>query len=215
MTSLPKTSLIVKELAVMRGTRLIFSGLSFELQAGATLLLTGPNGVGKTTLLRTLAGFLPPMAGSITVNGLGKEDTVSENCHFLGHLNGVKPSLTVAENLYFFTDFLGGEASSADSASELLGLSALSDIPAAYLSAGQKRRLGLARLLCAKRPVWLMDEPAVSLDKASHAVLARMAADHVASGGMLIASTHTDLGLGNASELNLGDHIKAQMAAAS
>lgn len=178
--------------------------VSFEIAGGEALTLTGPNGVGKTTLLRALAGLLPPLSGSVGLGGGDQERSVGEQCHFVGHLNGIKPALSVAENLDFFAKFLGGTAAMASRAAETLGLSDLEDVPAALLSAGQKRRLGLARLLCAERPLWLLDEPAVSLDTASQDILSGMVTAHLSAGGIVAAATHTPLGWPNARTVNLG-----------
>jgi heme exporter protein A len=207
--------LSVENLAVARGLRLIFSALTFSAATGEALVLVGPNGVGKTTLLRTLAGFLPAYTGSVRLEGGDAEASVGEQCHYVGHLNGVKPALRVAENLKFFAEFLGGSLAQAEAAGETLGLGDLGDVPAAYLSAGQKRRLGLARLLCAVRPVWLLDEPAVSLDVTSHEILAGMVAKHLSEGGIVLSVTHTPLGWTTARTMDLGAHAAATFAEAS
>jgi heme exporter protein A len=191
--------LVVEGLTVSRGGRSVLSDLSFVLSAGDALLLTGPNGSGKTTLLRTIAGFLRPDAGRIALEELPGDTEPADEMHFIGHLNGVKASLTVAENLRFWMRYLGGSGGGL----ERLGLEALAHIPAGYLSAGQKRRLGLARLLTAPRPVWLLDEPAVSLDAASLEMLAGLVRQHLADGGIAIAATHVPLGI-EARELRLG-----------
>lgn len=195
--------LTAQDLTVMRGPRAIFAGLSFAVVAGEALILTGPNGIGKTTLLRSIAGFMPLAEGRFQLDGQAQDTALGEVCHFIGHLNGVKPSLTVSETLRFFEAFLGKPGGGAKNAAETLGLETLADIPAGYLSAGQKRRLGLARLLCAKRPIWLLDEPAVSLDRRSQAILASMVNAHLAEGGIAIAATHTDLGWQNARSFDL------------
>jgi heme exporter protein A len=189
--------LVADRLTVMRGIRCIFHAVSLTAGAGEAVILTGANGIGKTTLLRAVAGFVQLSEGDVRLEGSSDGKTLAELCHYVGHLNGVKRNLTVMETLEFFSAFLGGEAASAEEASERLGLDALADIPAGYLSAGQKRRLGLARLLCAPRPLWLLDEPAVSLDVRSQQMLSAIVNEHLAANGIVVAATHTDLGWAN------------------
>ena len=196
--------LIAEGLTTVRGGRSLFAGLSFAVGAGEALLVLGPNGSGKTTLIRTLAGLLGPAEGAIRVDGGVAERSVGEQCHYVGHLNAVKSSLTVEENATFWCRFLGGQRDRLDAALAVFGLAGLRDIPAGYLSAGQKRRLGLARLLLAVRPIWLLDEPTVSLDHAAQEALATVVGAHLAAGGLAIAATHVPLGLPNARELHLG-----------
>ncbi len=196
--------LVVENLRLERGARAVVADLSFLVASGQALLLTGVNGAGKSTLLRALAGLFSPASGSIRLDGLDPESTVAENCHFIGHQNGLKSSLTATENLAFWSRYLGNtEPNRVLEALDRMQLASLETIPAAYMSAGQKRRLGLARLLVANRPVWLLDEPTVSLDQASARLFADLVNAHVASGGIAIAATHLPLGLTNASELRL------------
>lgn len=209
--------LIADQLQVTRGARTIIRDLSFEVAAGEALLLTGANGAGKTTLIRTLAGFLAPSGGTIRLNGGDPERDIAEQSHYVGHANGIKASLTVAENLRFWTEYLAeddrdGNADRLDEALDHFNLLDLSDIPAGYLSAGQKRRLGLARLLVAHRPLWLLDEPTVSLDTASVALLAKAVDAHVTGGGIAIAATHIPLGLAKTRELQLVGGVAAEAA---
>ena len=196
--------LIADGLTSIRGGRTLFAGLSFAVGGGETLLLLGPNGSGKTTLIRTIAGLLGPAEGMIRIDGGDAECSVSEQCHYVGHLNALKSSLTVEENAAFWCRFLGGRREGLDAALGAFGLAGLRDIPAAYLSAGQKRRLGLARVLLAERPVWLLDEPTVSLDGAAQEALVRATEGHLAAGGVVVAATHVPLGLPDARELHLG-----------
>ena len=198
-------NLVAKNLASCRGGRPLFAGISFVLGAGEALLLLGPNGSGKTTLIRTIAGLLTPAAGSIRIEGGDPERSLGEQCHYVGHRNAVKASLTVAENATFWCRFLGRRCDGVDAALAAFGLASLRDIPAAYLSAGQKRRLSLARVLLAYRPIWLLDEPAVSLDQPAQAALTRVVGVHLTAGGVVIAATHVPLGLSKARELHLGD----------
>ncbi len=185
--------LIVDNLTCIRGNRKIFEGLSFTIASGEGLLLEGPNGAGKTSLLRTLAGFIRPGQGSVILKDGNPEHTLAEQCHYVGHLNGIKHSFTVQENVAFWAAFLEGDG--VKKALERFMLSDLSDVPASLLSAGQKRRLGLTRLILAERPLWLLDEPSVSLDRESLAVLAEVITAHIAHGGLVVAATHVDLGI--------------------
>jgi heme exporter protein A len=196
--------LIAEKLCAARGGRMLFAGISFAVEAGGALLVTGPNGAGKTTLLRTLAGLLRPEAGHVRLEGGAAEMSVAEQCHYVGHSNAMKPSLTVAENAAFWSGFLGGATDRLDRALNVFGLAALRDIPAAYLSAGQRRRAGLTRLLLAERPVWLLDEPTASLDDAAQETLVGAANRHLAAGGLVVAATHMPLGFERARELRLG-----------
>ncbi len=170
------------------------------------MILAGANGSGKTTLLRALAGFLLPLEGTIRFDGGDPEKSLAEQAHAVGHANAVKSNLTVRENVTFWADYFGDAKSSPDCGARALahfGLSALADFPAGYLSAGQKRRLGLCRILVCNRPIWLLDEPTVSLDAASTKLLAAAVNTHTASGGIAIAATHLPLGLERARELRL------------
>jgi heme exporter protein A len=195
--------LAADQLTVSLGGRVIFEQLSLNLAAGETVLLTGPNGAGKTTLLRTLAGFLRPDAGRVRFGtdanaGAQAVPDAADVVHYIGHRDAVKPALTVVENLTFWRDYLGGTAASIDAALVALELGHLHDVLAGDLSAGQRRRLGLARLLAAARPIWLLDEPTVSLDQASRARFDAVIAAHVASGGAVIAATHEAFAAGAA-----------------
>ncbi len=183
----------VTELACARGGITVLSGVSFTVRAGEALVLRGPNGIGKTTLLRTLVGLQPAISGQVSLP--------SDIIAYAGHADGVKPTLTVAENLAFWASAYGTSGSAV--ALSALDLGDLVDRPAAQLSAGQKRRLGLARLLVTGRRVWVLDEPTVSLDAASVALFVAALRAHLASGGMALAATHIDLGLDGAQVLDL------------
>lgn len=196
--------LIADQVSAERAGRTVLSGLSFALGDGDGLVLTGPNGAGKTTLLRVLAGFLPPSEGEVKLEGGPDQAEIGELCHFVGHLPQTKASLSVRESLAFDASFLGDATDDRiESVLDQLGLGDLADIRAGYLSAGQRRRVALARLLVAQRPIWLLDEPSVSLDKASTDTLAALISTHRASRGMVIAATHIPLGLQDAKELKL------------
>lgn len=196
-------ALAAHQLSVERGGRLVLQALDFTARAGAALITTGPNGVGKTTLIRTIAGFLPPIAGAVELTGGDPDKDLREQLHYIGHQNALKASLTVRENLLFWAAFLGGSGA-IDAALERFSLRDLADIPTAYLSAGQKRRTSLARLLVADRPLWLLDEPTTALDAYSRDAVIAEGNAHLASGGIIVAATHLPLPFDNADELRLG-----------
>jgi len=187
----------------VRGGREVFCGLDFEACSGEALAVTGPNGSGKTSLLRMIAGLLAMAGGSIGLEGGETELTLPEQAHYLGHRDALKPALSVMENLSFWRDFLGGEAFDAAESLAAVGLDHAAQLPAAYLSAGQRRRLSLARLLAARRPVWLLDEPTSALDAAGQTMFAALMGDHLSRGGLIIAATHAPLGLATR-ELRIG-----------
>lgn len=195
--------LIAENLTIERGGRRIIEGLAFQIVAGEAMVLTGPNGAGKSTLLRGIAGFLPLAEGSIRLEGGAADVEIAEQCHFVGHRDGVKAALSARENAEFTSNYLGS-GGDVTQALKRLGLDELAEVPAAYLSAGQRRRLGLARLLLARRSLWLLDEPTVSLDAASVATLAGIVKEYLAGGGVVVAATHMPLGLEGARELRLG-----------
>jgi heme exporter protein A len=199
--------LIADSLSVRRGERLIFAGLSFGLTAGEALVVRGRNGAGKSSLLAVLAGLLRPEAGRVSLAG-DPEAVPAEAMNFVGHRDGLKAALTAAENLAFAQAVLGLAGLGPRAALEGLGIGALADIPVAYLSAGQRRRVGLGRLLVSARPIWLLDEPAAALDAASQETLGGLMATHLASGGLIVATTHGPLALTGARELTLGDRTK-------
>lgn len=196
--------LIGDKLSSVRGGRVLFADLSFAVAAGEPLVVTGANGSGKTSLLRTIAGLLPAAEGQIRLEGQAGDQPLREQCHYVGHRNAIKTALTVAENAGFWSRFLGGSSERPPRALDAFGLSALRDIPAGYLSAGQQRRLGLARLLLAERPLWLLDEPSTSLDEAAQGMLAAAVNTHLAGGGLAVVATHVPLGFTSARSLRLG-----------
>ncbi|WP_112661919.1 heme ABC exporter ATP-binding protein CcmA [Microvirga flavescens] len=182
----------VENLACERGGRHLFQGLSFALGPGDALVVTGRNGAGKSSLLAILAGRLNPASGVARITE-ARERTLPESLHMVGHRDALKTALTAGENLAFARDFLGSPALSPEAALAAVGLSHVARMPVAYLSAGQRRRVALARLLVAERPLWLLDEPTAALDAVSQGILARLVADHRAGGGMVIATTHAPL----------------------
>ena len=190
------------DLACVRAGLPIFRDVSFAIDAGQVLLVTGPNGSGKTTLLRLIAGLIRPTRGQVTLAGFDPEASIGEEAHYLAHQDALKPSLTVAENLGFWSRFMGPPAS-PETALAAVRLDSLAGVPAAYLSAGQRRRLSLARLLAVYRPIWLLDEPTATLDADGQASLAQIMRDHLASGGIIVAATHGPLGIDGARELRL------------
>jgi heme exporter protein A len=193
----------LRDIAAFRGERLVFEGISFRLDAGEALVLTGANGSGKTTLLRLLAGFVPPAAGNVLWQGaeaLGDLPALGRRTSFLGHQDAVKAGLTVAENLSLGAGGTDGQGA----ALEAMALADLADLPARFLSAGQKRRLAIARLVLQRRSLWLLDEPTTALDAASVAALGVVVAQHRAAGGIVVAATHLDLPLVSPRSLRLG-----------
>jgi heme exporter protein A len=176
----------VENLAAARGLRILFEGLSFRLSGGEVLELRGPNGSGKSTLLRILAGLTWPHAGTARFSGSGDE----LGRHYLGHLDAVKPAETAAEQAAFWARYFGQDQTRAAAAMKRVGLASRAGVPGRGLSAGQKRRLALVRLLIDPRPVWLLDEPTAALDAEGRALVTQLVAEHRASGGMVIAAVH-------------------------
>jgi heme exporter protein A len=191
-------------LACVRGGRQVFSGLGFALSGGEALLVTGRNGAGKSSLLRMVAGLIRPAAGRLVVTGGDTDKTIPEQAHYLGHQDALKPSLTVAENLAFWASYLGGTAEPPEAALAAVGLGALAGLPAGYLSAGQRRRLSIARLVAVPKPIWLLDEPTSALDREAQDMLAGLMRQQLASGGVIVAAAHGPIGLERAKELRLG-----------
>ena len=187
----------------VRGGREVFSGLDFEVSSGEVLAVTGPNGSGKTSLLRLVAGLLMPTEGTIALEGGEAELTLAEQAHYLGHRDALKPALSVLENLSFWRDFLGGEVADASESLDAVGIDHAMHLPAAYLSAGQRRRLSLARLLAVRRPVWLLDEPTAALDAVGQELFSSLMRGHLARGGLIVAATHGPLGI-DTRELRMG-----------
>ena len=195
--------LLAKNIACNRGGRDVFAGVSFTVAAGEALMVTGRNGAGKSSLLRLIAGLVRIAAGRLELSGGEPDAPIGEQAHYLGHQDALKPSLSVAENLKFWTDYLGG-ATPVGVALDAVGLEPLAELPAAYLSAGQRRRLSIARLIAVTRPLWLLDEPTSALDTASQTRLAELMRAHLAGGGLIVAAAHGPIGLERARELKLG-----------
>ena len=195
--------LAAEGVAVFRGERLVFRDISFQVRAGAALVLAGPNGSGKSTLLRLLAGLVRPAAGRVLWNG---GDALSDSAGhgrrvaYLGHQDAVKPGLTVRENVRFAAAVSGRPVAAALTA---VGLDTLADLPARMLSAGQKRRLALSRLVLSAAPLWLLDEPTLGLDSGSIDRFGLLLATHRAGGGIVVAATHVPLPLPDAAGLRL------------
>jgi heme exporter protein A len=196
--------LVASDLACVRGGREVFADLNFSLSAGEALIINGRNGAGKSSLLRIAAGLVPVMTGYIGLMNATSDLPAAEQAHYLGHQDPIKSSLSVAENLKFWTDYLGGNARTKPNALAAVGLDAVANLPAAYLSAGQRRRLSIARLIAVKRPLWLLDEPTSALDAPSQKKLAAIMTAHLKDGGMILAASHGPIGLKRARRMRLG-----------
>jgi heme exporter protein A len=199
----PPIAITAENLAANRGGRPVFAAVSFAVRGEEALAVRGPNGSGKSTLLRLIAGLLTPAAGHLKItpqNG----DRGGQGMHYLGHLDALKPGLTLAENLAFWARLWGSEAEVIEDALDAVGLASLAGLSAAVLSAGQRRRAALARLRLAPRPIWLLDEPTASLDAASEAILGDLISAHLADGGLAVIATHGELPVPAIRTLTLG-----------
>lgn len=194
----PKAALHAKALSCRRGERLVFEGLDLSLGAGDVLFVRGPNGSGKTSLLRVLAGFIRPASGNVSFAG-----GLDEQINYVGHLDPVKPALSVGRNLSLWAELMGGGENTAAALAHF-GLGNLRDLPAQYLSAGQKRRLNLARLVATDRRLWLLDEPTVGLDSEATGQFEDALIEHRANGGLAVIATHIPMSAPGAQELTLG-----------
>lgn len=195
--------LAAENLTCRRGGRLIFEGLSIRLGNGEAIALTGRNGAGKTSLLALLCGRLRPEAGAVRISG-AEDVPPQELIHLVGHRDGLKTALTARENLDFAQALLGEAALAPEEALAKVGLPHVAALPVGYLSAGQRRRVALARLLVSRRPFWLLDEPMSALDSAAQAMLAGLMRGHLDEGGAILAATHGPLGLDGAREVRIG-----------
>ena len=200
--------LVAEGLSATRGEDLIFRDIAFEIAGGEALVVKGPNGSGKSTLLRVLAGLLPARSGSAKLLAAPHPvERLGEAAHYLGHRNAMKRELTVEENLSFWKTFLGdmigGAGVPVEEAVEAVGLGGIAHLPFGYLSAGQQRRMAMAKLLVAWRPVWILDEPTAALDAAAEDMFAGLVTAHLARGGIAIAATHQPLGLEGVQELRM------------
>lgn len=204
MDRFPALALDAHDLACERGGRRVFEGVGFGVAGGEALIVTGPNGAGKSSLLRVLAGLVRPTEGTLTLRGGDADLNLAQQCHYFGHADALKPSLTVEENLGFWRRYFDHPALAIDKALGAVGIDHLAALPAAYLSAGQRRRLSLARLLVSRRPVWLLDEPTAALDVASEARFTEIVASHQAAGGIVVAATHQPLLFSEVRSLVLG-----------
>ena len=199
-------------LECVRGDRPIFAGLDLHLAPGEAVLLTGPNGSGKSSLLRLLAGLLAPAAGTLSWDGVAIDagsETHRARLHYLGHLDAVKPVMSVAENLHFWAQLRGTGEAETRAALSRFALEHLADVAGRLLSAGQRRRLSLARIVATPAPLWLLDEPTVGLDAESVEILASLMAAHRAAGGRIAVATHQKLDLPGAAELSVDDYPPA------
>jgi heme exporter protein A len=196
--------IFASNLGCVRGGREVFSNVNFSVASGQALAVLGPNGAGKSSLLRIVAGLVHTTSGQVALDGGDPELSIPEQAHYLAHQDALKPSLSVAENLAFWARYLGTGELAVTDALEAVGLAPIGDLPAGYLSAGQRRRLSIARLVAVQRPIWLLDEPASALDQAAQARLGELMRGHLAGGGAILAATHAPLGLDGVQELHLG-----------
>lgn len=203
--------LLAEGIGAERGGTIVFSDASFELVDGGCLLVTGPNGAGKTTLLRVVAGLLPASHGRLRLaeSPDPEHPDPASASHYFGHENAMKQGLSVTDNLAFWKGYLGGVGLDPMAALERLGLAGIAHLPFGCLSSGQKRRAASARLLVCHRPIWLLDEPTVGLDRGSEDEFLRLMLEHLSSGGMIIAATHLPIPVQGAVRLHLGESPNA------
>ncbi len=186
--------LVAEGLSCQRSERMLFANLSFSIESGHALTIVGPNGAGKSSLLRILGGFLSAQAGQLRLEGMAEDTERQQICHYLGHRDGLRAALTARENLDFARDILGAGLETPDALARV-GLLQIMDAPVGLLSAGQRRRVALARLLVAKRPLWLLDEPTSALDQASQERVTEILSDHLGNGGLAVIASHLSLGI--------------------
>ncbi|HEX3937102.1 MAG TPA: heme ABC exporter ATP-binding protein CcmA [Xanthobacteraceae bacterium] len=200
------------DLACHRGGRDVFAGVSFAVASGEAMIVSGRNGAGKSSLLRMLVGLVRLTVGRLSLDGGDGELSIAEQAHYLGHQDALKGSLSVAENLRFWTGFFGGTGDVAGPL-DAVGLGGLAALPAATLSAGQRRRLSIARLIAAPRPIWLLDEPTSTLDAGAQDRLAELMSAHLVGGGLILAASHGPIGLIGPQELRLDETVPSSLEA--